>query len=786
MSKVVKKERLVLLDAHAIIHRAYHALPDFSTSSGVPTGALYGLVSMVLKIATDLKPDYIVACYDLPKPTYRHEVYEGYKAGRAKANEDLVSQIEKSKELCAALNIPIYEKEGFEADDLLGTIVEKLRSVGGKGGIEIIIASGDMDTLQLVDNDYVKVYTLKKGLNDTILYDDSAVKERFGFPAALVPDYKGLRGDPSDNIVGIQGIGEKTATELIKAFGSIDDIYKHLKKDSSSFEKKGFKKRIIDLLTENEEEAKFSLMLATIRRDAPIDFKLPNKYWKDSFDIEAAKRIFTDLEFRNMSDRLKKVMDIKEEPNSNKQTINQLLLEETKVALWLINSNISNPTLDDIYNFGKTEDFSLAREKIMNEIKNRELEFVYEKIEKPIIPIVEKMQTRGVLIDTIVLKNMEAEYEKELKIIEKKIWKEAGTEFNIASPKQLGEVLFGTLGLKVKNQKKTSTGAMSTKESELEKLKKEHPIINLVLEYRELAKLISTYIKPIQEAVDKESRLHARFIQTGTTTGRMSSENPNLQNIPISSERGFAIRKAVIAPKGFVLAAFDYSQIELRIAAMLSLDKNLIEIFKDGSDAHTAVASLVFGVAKGEVTKEMRRQAKVINFGILYGMGVNALQQNLGSDRKTAQEFLNSYFEKFSGLAEYIESIKKDASNIGFTKTLFGRRRYFEGIKSKIPYIRAAAERMAINAPIQGTQADIIKVAMRRIDDWVREEGLDEKVFPILQIHDELVFEIEEKVLEKVQPKIKEIMEGVLTLEQSMGVPIIANSVTGKNWAELK
>jgi DNA polymerase I len=803
------KEKLVLLDAHAIIHRAYHALPDFATSKGEPTGALYGLVAMILKIASDLKPDYIVACYDLPKPTYRHEVYEGYKAGRAKTDDDLAIQLEKSKQICDSLNIPIYSLEGFEADDMLGTIVEKMKG----SGIEITIASGDMDTMQLVSDadkksGSVKVYTLKKGIKETILYDEKAVMERFGFEPKLLVDFKGLRGDPSDNIIGIAGIGEKSATDLIKSFGSIENIYKILKKDPKKLEENGIRKGIIELLKNGEEEAKFSKMLATIRRDAPIDFILPEKKWKDGLDIKKAEALFGELEFRTLGARLKTVLEGQKERSSPESPRVALAgstrlssedfssgqnseLEEIKIALWVVDSNITDPSLKDILNFAKTDSlpaqagFEKAKEIVFSELKKRESEFVFEEIEKPLLPIIKKMENRGVLIDSDFLKKLNKDYSETLVEIEKKIWEEAGTEFNISSPKQLRKILFDKLGLSVKYQKKTSTGAKSTKESELQKMKDLHPIIPQILKYRELSKLVSTYIEPIPKMVDSENRLHARFIQSGTTTGRMASANPNLQNIPISSEKGAAIRKAFLAPEGFDLVAFDYSQIELRIAAFLSGDEKLIQIFKSGEDVHTSVASYVFGVGMTDVNKEMRRRAKIINFGILYGMGVNALTQNLGSDRKTAQEFYNTYFEKFSGLAKYLDRTKEEANRLGYTKTFFGRRRYFEGIKSKIPYIRASSERMAINAPIQGTSADIIKIAMRRIDDFIKENKLEEKIYLILQIHDELIYEINENLAEEVTPKIKKIMQNVLLPEKISGVPIIANSASGQNWGEL-
>jgi len=803
------KEKLVLLDAHAIIHRAYHALPDFATSSGEPTGALYGLVSMILKIASDLKPDYIIACYDLPKPTYRHEVYEGYKAGRAKTDDELALQLEKSKEICEALNIPIYSLAGFEADDMLGTIVEKMRG----GGTDIIIASGDMDTMQLVsDNNKgsVKVYTLKKGIKETILYDEKAVLERFGFEPKLLIDFKGLRGDPSDNIIGIAGVGEKSATDLIKNFGSIENIYKVLKKDPKKLEEKGIKKGIIELLKNGEEEAKFSKMLATIRRDAPINFVLPEQKWQEGLDLKKAEALFQKLEFRTLGARLRSTLNVKTSEKSDDtvsalghkdkalETVssdfspNQSELKETELALWVVDSNITDPNLEDVLNFAKTDSLSAqaglekAKEIIFTELKKRESEFVFNEIEKPLMPIIKKMEERGVLIDSDFLKKLNEDYSKTLEEIGKKIWQAAGKEFNISSPKQLGEILFDKLGLSVKYQKKTSTGAKSTKESELQKMKDLHPIIPLILEYRELSKLVSTYIEPIPKLVDSNGRLHARFIQSGTTTGRMASANPNLQNIPTSSEKGMVIREAFLAPSGFKLVSFDYSQIELRIASFLSRDEKLIQIFKSGEDVHAGVASYVFGVPINEVNKEMRRKAKVINFGILYGMGVSALTQNLGSDRKTAQAFYNSYFEKFNGLAKYLDKEKEAANKFGYTKTFFGRRRYFEGIKSKIPFIRAAAERMAINAPIQGTSADIIKIAMRQIDDFVKENKLAEKVYLILQIHDELIYEISADLVAEITPKIKNIMQNVLSPEKISGVPIIANFVVGQNWGELK
>ncbi|MDE2218422.1 MAG: hypothetical protein KGJ58_03150 [Patescibacteria group bacterium] len=801
MEKTAKelKKKLILLDAHAIIHRAYHALPaDFVSSRGEPTGALYGLSAMLLKIIKDLKPDYLIACYDLPKPTHRHEAYKEYKAGRVKAEPELISQLKRSRDIFEAFSIPIYDKEGFEADDIIGTVVEKLKD---DKNTDIIIASGDMDTLQLVKDKKVQVYTLKKGINDTIIYDEKAVRERFGFEPKLLVDYKGLRGDPSDNIIGIKGIGEKTATLLIRKFGTIENIYKTLKDNKEAFKKTGFKDRIVGLLEEGEEEADFSKILGTIRRDAPIDFILPSKKWSESADSEKIERLWNELDFRTLGARLKDALsgfsgdgiaarggknEDKGESGTVMSEIPEDEMKEVSIGLWLLNSNITSPTLDDILNYANKKTFAEAKAVVLGEIEKQGLKKILEKIEKPLIPIIGQMEKRGVKIDVPRMKKLSAEYHKELDAIKKKIADYAGEKFNVNSPKQLGETLFVKMGLKTKNHKKTGGGALSTKESELEKMRDLHPIIPLILEYRELQKLLTTYIDNIPEMFGEDGRLHASFLQAGTTTGRMSSQNPNLQNIPNKSELGRNIRKSFVADKGFKLVAFDYSQMELRIAAFLSGDEKLVEIFRKGEDVHTAVASEVFGVSSDKVDKEMRRQAKVINFGIIYGMGINSLKQNLGADRESAQKFYNEYFKKFSGLAEYLEKVKNETYKKGYTETFFGRRRYFEGLNSPLPYIRAGAERMAINAPLQGTGADIVKLAMIKVDEYLRNENLAEDVRLLLQVHDELLFEIKDSLVKKVPPKIKKIMESVISLEETRGVVCAVDVSLGDNWGELR
>jgi len=653
-------KRLVLLDTHAIIHRAYHALPEFSNSKGEPTGAIYGLATMLFKIITELKPDYIVACYDLPKKTFRHVAYDAYKAGRAKTDDALVAQLISSRDFFKALSIPMYECEGFEADDLLGTIAENLQD--DHKDLDVIIASGDMDTLQLVVGDKVRVYTLKKGINDTIIYNEKAVKERFGFLPAYLPDYKGLRGDPSDNIIGIKGIGEKTATTLISKYGTIEHMYEVLKKDETKLRALGITERIIQLLKDGEEEALFSKTLATIRKDAPIKFVLPSGIWKDEVVVDSVAQFFRIMEFKSLQGRflnlfggeegIKIEAETKlEDSKSKEEDLDKGKVARAKIAFWLLNSERSNPELDDVIYYKGSNSLDEALEKLEKDIKEQNLTYVYENIELPIVDIIEDMEKHGILVDLDYLKKLSKDYHKELEKLEKSIWDMAGREFNINSPKQLGEILFDELKIQDMGDKgartamkKTKGGARSTRESELEKLKGEHPIIECILEHRELQKLLSTYIDTIPAEVKADGRLHAHFIQAGTTTGRFSSANPNLQNIPTKTELGRNIRKAFIADKGYTLVSFDYSQIELRIAALLSQDSYFIQAFREGKDIHSAVAMKVFNVEETDVTSDMRRRAKIINFGMLYGMGVNALRQNIGTDRKEAQIFYENSF----------------------------------------------------------------------------------------------------------------------------------------------
>ncbi len=779
------KKRLVILDTHAILHRAYHALPDFSSSKGMPTGALYGLLSMLVKIINELRPDYIAAAVDLPGGTFRHVAYENYKGTRAETDQALIEQIKRTPEVLRAFGVPVYSNEGFEADDVIGTMVEKTKK---KKDLDVIIATGDKDALQLIDGERVTVYTLGKGLNDTVMYDEARVKERYGFGPECVPDLKGIAGDPSDNIKGVPGVGEGSALKLLQKYGSLKAIYTAIKKDGVEkvAEATNVQKRFVQLVKDNKKEAEFSKLLATIRRDVPIDFVLPTQSWRDGANSKVALDMLAEFEFRGLVPRVRTILGVEAPAEAAPTSSGEGLFlaavppeqfQKAAIAVSVLDSTNSEPSLDDILRMGKSDKFEEALSNLEKQIKESNLSFVYEKIELPLAPVLRGMEKRGIMVDKSFLAKLSKEYSAELQKIAARIYKHAGGEFNVSSPKQLGEVLFDKLGLMTK--KKTAGGQRSTKESELQKLAGEHPIIEDILSYRELSKLLGTYIDALPSLLDNNNRVHTRYVQIGAATGRMASLDPNLQNIPIKTELGRAIRHAFVANKGHKLVSFDYSQIELRLAAILSGDKSLVEIFKDGRDVHTEVASRVFHVKAEDVTYEMRRRAKVINFGILYGMGVTALQQSLGTDRREAQEFYNQYFEAFPRLAAYLDEVRGQAARLGYVDTLFGRRRYMDGIHSVIPYVRAAAERMAINAPLQGTSADIIKLAMIEID----------KQFPgtlLLQVHDELVLEMPENKVQDVAPKLQEIMEGVLDKKETKGVPITVEGKVGSNWGEMK
>jgi DNA polymerase-1 len=744
---------------------------------------------MLIKAVNELKPDYIAACYDRAEATFRKQIYDDYKGGRAKTDEALITQLIRSRDIFPAFSIPIYDAPGFEADDMIGTIVEQVKK---EKNLKVIIASGDMDTLQLVVGNKVVVYTLKKG-NQSFIYDEAAVQERFGLSPSLLPDYKGLAGDQSDNIVGIKGIGEKTATTLLQNFGTIEQMYEKLKTAPEKFKEAGIKERIVTLLQEGEEEALFSKTLATIRRDAPISFSLPEQAWRESVNLEQAEKILTELDFRSLRERLRGAVagESRVAEGGTKAVKGEKVAKpepvppprEVAIAFSLLNSEITNPNTEEILNYTKAGDLVAAKEVLENKLSEAKLIKVYQDIELPLLPLIIRAEEHGVLVDVEYLKNLSVEYHAKLKGIAGKVYEQVGEEFNLNSPQQLGNIIFDKLGLAAKGLKKTAGGARSTRESELLKLADQHPVIGDILAYRELQKLLSTYIDTIPTLVDANNRLHTHLNQLGAATGRMSSTNPNLQNIPASGELGLSVRRAFIAAPGHKLVSFDYSQIEMRVLALLSGDENLIKIFQSGTDVHTAVASQVFAVPAGQVTSEMRRRAKVINFGIVYGMGVNALKVNLKSTRDEAAKFYEEYFVAFPSIRAYFEKVKTEARTQGYTETLFGRRRYFPGIHSPIPPIKAANERMAVNAPVQGTAADIFKIALRQADEVLEQHQLRDKVQLLLPVHDELIYEVAEGAVEQTLPLITSAMEQVLANSK---VPLVANSGVGNNWAELK
>src|SRR3989344_1941491 len=540
-------KNLILIDANAVIHRAFHALPPLKSPAGIVTNAVYGFSSTLLKMLKDLEPDYIVAAYDLPGPTFRHEAYEKYKIHRAKAPDELYSQIPYTKKVLEAFGIPYYEKESYEADDIIGTATEKFNK---EKGLKIIIVTGDLDTLQLVKDKKVVVYTMKKGLSDIVIYDEDMVKERFGLKPGQLTDYKGLKGDPSDNIPGVPGIGDKTASELLKEYGSIENLYKEIK-----LPKKKIKESMVKKLLENEEQAMFSKHLAIMVRDLDIGVDLDRADWKRNFNRAALEKTFRELNFTSLIPRIPGVETKKQKPEIRNQELKLATVipenskEEIKkigIMAWLLNSELKEPTLDEIYfaEFGesvqtgpKPNKISELYEILWDKLKEAGLLKVFEEIEVPLMPILTEMEKNGFKIDKKGIKKLDHFAGKEIKKLEEKICKLAGIKFNINSTRQLSEVLFNRLKISGR-VRKTPKGKLSTRAAELEKLREVHPVIPLILEYRELQKLKTTYIEPFPKLVGSDGRLHTTFIQTGTVTGRLASQNPNLQNIPIKTDLG--------------------------------------------------------------------------------------------------------------------------------------------------------------------------------------------------------------------------------------------------------
>lgn len=864
-------KKLILIDTHAIIHRAYHALPPLSSPSGEPTNAVYGFTTILLRILRELKPDYIAAAFDLPGPTFRHVAYERYKAQRPETPSDLSSQFGKVREILQAFGIPIFEKPGFEADDIIGTISKKMEA---KKDLETVIVTGDLDALQLVSSS-VKVFTMKKGITETVIYDENAVRERYGLGPLQVIDYKGLKGDPSDNIPGVKGIGEKTASELIKNFGSIEELYRALEKGS-----KKISASVAEKLRKGKEDARFSKELATINRGVPLEVEIEALRWRDDGGVRV-REIFQKFGFLSLLKRLEggkeavsvqasllsptppknaKIEELQtrdefvrfskkhhgenfglilhgkslvlipknaaelfllgEKPLSDKEVkkffessgffchdaksiihfLKQYSIELGKIRFdTLLAAYITSITGRDFSYFAvasrelgrlitpdSREEFIHFFEVLRSleeKLSAGRLKKILEEIEIPLVRILAQMEERGIGVDTKFLAEFSEKLERELSALTKEIYKLSGESFNINSSQQLSKILFEKLKIKTLGLRKTEKGGViSTRESELEKLRDLHPIIGKILEYRELTKLKSTYVDALPELMNgKTGRLHTTFNQTGTATGRLSSQNPNLQNIPIMSEYGREVRKAFVAEKGFSLVSFDYSQIELRVAAHIADDKKMIDAFKKGLDIHKLTAAEIYNVSLEKVTPELRRAAKTLNFGVLYGMGPNSFAESTGFSREKAREFIDEYFKDFSGIADYIANTKRFVEENGYVETIFGRRRYIPEIHSPNWQLKREAERMAINMPIQGSATgDIVKLAMIKVDEWLKKEKLEDDARMLLQVHDELLFEIKKDLIEKVTPKIKKIMENTTKLK----VPLVVDVKIGTNWGE--
>lgn len=901
-------KKLILIDGNAIIHRSYHALPPFTTKSGELVNAVYGFSSTLLSVIAEFKPDYVVASFDLAGKTFRHEKFTAYKATRVKGDQELYDQIPRVKEVVEAFNIPTYEKEGYEADDIIGTISRQVKDLGG---IETIIVTGDMDTLQLI-NDSTKVYTMRRGLSDAHLFDEEKVLEKYGFSAAQMIDYKGLRGDPSDNIPGVKGIGEKTATDLLQKYHDIEGVYAHISE---------LKGAVKDKLERDKANAILSKELATIDLKAPIEFELEKAVLHD-YDREKIVKLFSELNFFSLIKRLpgsnEQETMIKEQKkkdgvkdfkyfiidNENKEEILNEIFNAKEISLatdfkngdlaglsvswktgraayfsaeyldsiktiledkeikkigydlksiykdlrrngiklelgyfsaqggpalgWdvMLGAYVLNPgekitfekmifsELGEEINFenkGKGQmslvvnpeeekkekdivcqkaDYALklklslerrieqiARQQVEANLTDGTLNDVLYKLEMPLVEILAKMEMSGVEINPVIFKGISEKISITIKNLEESIYEMAGRQFNINSPGQLSEILFTDLGLASDEIKKTKKG-ISTAASELEKLRDLHPIIGKVEEYRELFKLKTTYLDAIPKLIGQDSRIHTTFNQAVTATGRLSSVEPNLQNIPIKTELGQFLRTAFVAGQGCKLISADYSQIDLRCVAHVSGDKKLIEAFHKGDDIHKLTASEVNGVTLSQVTGKMRSSAKALNFGIIYGMSSFGFAQSAGIPRDQAQKFIKAYMEKFSGVATYMKETKEFARTNGYVETLLGRRRNLNEINSPNFQVAAGAERMAINMPIQGLAADIMKLAMIHA---YREFQNDPDIKMILQIHDEIILEVKSEKAERVAEKLKDIMEHVHPLR----VPLLVDVEIGDNWGEI-
>lgn len=865
-------KKLLILDSNSILNRAFYGVRYLSAKDGTPTNAIYGFLNILLKLIKEQEPDYICAAFDVKAPTFRHKQYEGYKAQRKPMPDGLAAQMPLAKDVLRAMGVTILEKEGYEADDIIGTVARLCE----ESEISCFIATGDKDDLQLASDKTKVILTVtKSGYNETIIYDDKAVKEKYHVTPTEFIDVKALMGDPSDNIPGVKGVGEKTAMSLIEKHHSIEYIYENI-------DGIGLKGAMLQKMKDGREMAFMSKELATINRNTPIEFnaeecvfdgfenngelyEILNRLELNSIikkldlsggdNVKENEDIFKDFSYqvgdKNMisGDKVTVVLDFDGDNISsaavgvgknavvlNEQDDIKELLEDDSIAKVMFDvkeaivklngridiKNISDDTaiaaylvdpakneytieklaseyfgtviekpevkqlslLDDVetdrseYLAKCAVALGVLNERIGDKIKENGQEKLYQEVELPLVTVLAHLEINGFLVDDNQLKEFADKLGEKIDALTNEIYMLAGEEFNINSPKQLGVILFEKLELKP--VKKTKTG-YATNADVLEKLRDKHPIVNFITEYRQLAKLKSTYCDGLTAVVNPNThRIHSVFTQTVTVTGRLSSTEPNLQNIPTRTELGREIRKMFVAKEGYVLVDADYSQIELRVLAHIANDETMINAFRNNEDIHAVTASQVLGIPLEDVTKEQRSSAKAVNFGIVYGIGEFSLAQDLHISVKEAKAYIESYLEKYHGVRNYMESIKEQAKKDGYVKTMLNRIRYIPELKSPNYNIRQFGERVALNTPIQGTAADIIKLAMVRVDNRLINEGLKSKL--ILQVHDELIVEAHKDEVDKVKQILSEEMQGAMELN----VPLKVDMSTGHSWYDAK
>ena len=777
---------LLLIDAYAMIYRAYYAFirAPRMNSRGENTSAVFGFVVTFEDLLKRLKPTHIAVAFDPAGPTFRHEAFEQYKAQRQETPEDIRWAVPRIKQILNAMNVPVLEVAGYEADDVIGTLARQAE----KEGFEVYMATPDKDYGQLV-SDHVFMYRPRHTGGFEKL-GPQEVCEKYGLQSQLqVIDLLGLMGDSSDNIPGCKGVGEKTAVQLLQQFGSIENLLANTDQLKGALQRK---------VQEQVEDIRFSYFLATIKTDVPITFDAQVLLCQEK-DWERLAPLYRELEFNSL---LKQApSDVANIPSLTTKLTKKAKPQEATLDLFAAIETDTTPLplrkdTEGILNNHETATDSLEG-RLVSYLLNPEVAYnpsqpiqwetlkadsalwnLYQEVELPLSSILREMEQAGVRLDVGMLKQAEVQLDEELQVLEQQIYASAETTFNINSPKQVGEVLFDQLKLDAK-AKKSKTGQYSTSEEVLLALKPKHPVVGMILAYRELKKLISTYISALPTYINPETgKIHTTYNQTVTATGRLSSSNPNLQNLPIRSERGQLIRQAVIPDEGCMFLSADYSQIELRLMAHFSQDPHLVEAFRSGQDIHAATAAKIFNVPIDEVTKDQRRQAKTANFGIIYGISAFGLAQQLDCSRSEAKALIDGYFAAFPGVIDYIERQKELARQQGYAITLFGRKRYLPDILSHNATVRSFAERNAVNSPIQGTAADIIKMAMVTIHRRLKEEGL--KAQMIMQVHDELNFNVPLDEVEKVREIVVSEMQNVVHLT----VPLIADCGVGKNWLE--